>query len=83
MLFLVLAPVLVVFVLLLLRRSRRRVEPMLARIPAARWERTNEVIRDPFTNRTVRVWIDPADGSRHYVPDRMRPRRSARSKDLG
>ena len=83
MLFLVLAPVLVVFVLLLLRRTRRRVEPMLARIPAARWERTNEVIRDPFTNRTVRVWIDPGDGSRHYVPDRMRPRRSARSKDLG
>ena len=83
MLFLVLAPVLVVFLLVLLLRTRRRVEPMLARLPAARWERTNEVIRDPFTNRTVRVWIDPANGSRHYVPDRMRPRRSTRSKDLG
>jgi hypothetical protein len=75
MLFLILAPVLVVAVLMLLRRTRRKVEPMLARIPAARWERTDEVIRDPFTNRTVRVWIDPADGSRHYVPDRMRERR--------
>lgn len=75
MLFLVLAPVLVVLMLLLLRRTRRRVEPMLARIPAARWERTSEVIRDPFTNRTVRVWIDPADGSRHYVPERLREKR--------
>ena len=83
MLFLVLAPVLVMFLLVLLLRTRRRVEPMLARLPAARWERTNEVIRDPFTNRTLRVWIDPADGSHHYVPDRMRPRRSTRSKDLG
>ncbi len=73
MLFLVLAPVMIAIILVLLRRTRRRiVEPMLARIPAARWERTEEVIRDPFTNRTVRVWIDPADGSRHYVPDRMR-----------
>ena len=75
MLFLVITPVLVAFVLVLLRRTRRRVEPMLARIPAARWERTNEVIRDPFTNRTLRVWIDPADGSRHYVPERLRERR--------
>ena len=75
MLFLVLAPVLVAVVLVLLRRTRRRVEPMLARIPATRWERTNEVIRDPFTNRTVRVWIDPADGSRHYVPERLREKR--------
>jgi hypothetical protein len=75
MLFLILAPILVALVLILLRRTRRKVEPMLARIPAARWERTGEVIRDPFTNRTVRVWIDPADGSRHYVPERMRERR--------
>ena len=75
MLFLVLAPVLVAFVLVLLLRTRRRVEPMLARIPAARWERTNEVIRDPFTSRTLRVWIDPADGSRHYVPERLRVKR--------
>jgi hypothetical protein len=74
-LFLILAPVLVALLLVLLRRTRRRVEPMLARLPAARWERTNEVIRDPFTNRTVRVWIDPADGSHHYVPDRLRERR--------
>ncbi len=75
MLFLVLGPVLVAIVLVLLRRTRRRVEPMLARMPAARWERTNEVIRDPFTNRTVRVWIDPADGSRHYVPERLHEKR--------
>lgn len=75
MLVLILAPVLVAIVLVLLRRTRRRVEPMLARMPAARWERTNEVIRDPFTERVVRVWIDPADGSRHYVPERLREKR--------
>jgi hypothetical protein len=76
MLFFILAPVMVAFVLVLLWRTRRKIEPMLKRMPAARWERTDEVIEDPFTRRTIRVWIDPVDGSRHYVPDRMRQRRA-------
>jgi hypothetical protein len=30
---------------------------------------TAERFRDPSTKKIMRVWIDPADGSRHYVPD--------------
>lgn len=33
------------------------------------WRATSERFRDPTTNRVMRVWIDPADGSRHYLPD--------------
>jgi len=33
------------------------------------WERTGERFRDPSTGVVMRVWTDPADGSRHYVPD--------------
>ena len=38
-------------------------------LPAGDWERTDEVFRDPTTNRLMRVWVDPRDGSRHYVPE--------------
>ncbi|MGH9062659.1 MAG: DUF1707 domain-containing protein, partial [Acidimicrobiales bacterium] len=31
------------------------------------WQPTPEVFRDPTTGRVMRVWVDPADGSRHYV----------------
>jgi hypothetical protein len=39
--------------------------------PAAQpqWQRTDEVFVDPTTRRRMRVWEDPADGSRHYVPE--------------
>jgi hypothetical protein len=33
------------------------------------WVRTAERFRDPSTGQIMRVWTDPADGSRHYVPD--------------
>jgi hypothetical protein len=33
------------------------------------WRRTDEVFRDPSTNRLMRVWEDRSDGSRHYVPE--------------
>jgi hypothetical protein len=36
------------------------------------WVPTNERFRDPTTNRIIRVWVDPADGSRHYLPDEAR-----------
>ncbi len=39
--------------------------------PEAGWTPTDEVFRDPGTNRTMRVWLD-ASGERHYVPDRRR-----------
>jgi hypothetical protein len=33
------------------------------------WVPTNERFRDPSTNRMMRVWVDPADGARHYLPE--------------
>ena len=33
------------------------------------WVPTEESFRDPSTGRIMRVWIDPVDGSRHYVPE--------------
>jgi hypothetical protein len=38
--------------------------------PRPHWQRTGEVFRDPGTDRVMRVWVDPYDGSRHYVPER-------------
>jgi hypothetical protein len=37
--------------------------------PRPGWERTGERFRDPASGQVMRVWVDPADGSRHYVPD--------------
>lgn len=33
------------------------------------WRPTPERFHDPTTSRVIRVWIDPADGSRHYVAE--------------
>ena len=38
-------------------------------VPAGDWQRTDEVFRDPTSKRTMRVWVDPKDGSRHYVAE--------------
>jgi hypothetical protein len=38
-------------------------------LPAESWQRTDEVFRDPSSGRVMRVWIEPNDGSRHYVPE--------------
>jgi hypothetical protein len=40
-----------------------------AAAPAPHWLRTDEVFVDPTTRRRMRVWEDPADRSRHYVPE--------------
>ncbi len=45
------------------RRHAQRTEPDAAWVP------TPERFRDPSTRAIVRVWIDPADLSRHYVPE--------------
>jgi hypothetical protein len=37
--------------------------------PGAGWVPTQERFRDPSTGAVMRVWIDPADQSRHYVPE--------------
>jgi hypothetical protein len=38
--------------------------------PLASWRPTEESFRDPSSGQVMRVWLDPTDGSRHYVPDR-------------
>lgn len=45
------------------RRHAQRAEP------SAGWVPTPERFRDPSTRAIMRVWIDPADLSRHYVPE--------------
>ena len=37
--------------------------------PEPGWVRTAERFRDPSSGVIMRVWIDPSDESRHYVPD--------------
>jgi hypothetical protein len=37
----------------------------------AGWMPTDERFRDPRTRRVLRVWVDPATGARHYVPDEI------------
>jgi hypothetical protein len=47
-------------------RNRRHAE---VDAPAITWHPTPERFRDPSTGRVMRVWVDPADGRRHYVPE--------------
>jgi hypothetical protein len=49
--------------------ARRRRGHAEAATPAAGWIPTDERFKDPTTRTVMRVWIDPADQSRHYVPD--------------
>ena len=51
------------------RRARRRRGHAHADQPAAGWIPTNERFRDPSTSTVMRVWVDPSDQSRHYVPE--------------
>ena len=37
--------------------------------PDSGWTPTDELFKDPGTDRTMRVWVDAA-GDRHYVPER-------------
>jgi hypothetical protein len=50
------------------RWGRRHGESDVAR-PG--WLPTRERFMDPTTRRIMRVWIDPARGERHYVPERQ------------
>jgi DUF1707 SHOCT-like domain len=49
--------------------SRQRRGHGQAAEPAAGWLPTDERFRDPTTRVVMRVWIDPADQSRHYIPE--------------
>lgn len=51
------------------RPIKRRRGHAQAAEPAAGWIPTEERFRDPTTRAVMRVWIDPADQSRHYVPE--------------
>jgi hypothetical protein len=51
------------------RPARQRRGHAQAAKPAAGWIPTDERFRDPTTRAVMRVWIDPADHSRHYIPE--------------
>ena len=51
------------------RPVKRRRGHAEAATPAAGWIPTGERFRDPTTRAVMQVWIDPADHSRHYVPE--------------
>jgi DNA-binding SARP family transcriptional activator len=51
------------------RRGKRRGRHAQAHQPEAGWVPTAERFRDPSSGVVMRVWIDPSDESRHYVPD--------------
>ena len=51
------------------RPVRQRRGHAQAASPAAGWIPTDERFRDPTTRAVIRVWIDPSDQSRHYVPE--------------
>jgi hypothetical protein len=51
------------------RPARQRRGHAQAAKPAAGWIPTDERFRDPTTRAVMRVWIDPADQNRHYVPE--------------
>jgi hypothetical protein len=51
------------------RRAAWRRGHAEAESPSPGWVPTDERFRDPATRRIMRVWIDPASGARHYVPD--------------
>ena len=62
----VISVVVLAILLVVSLRLRRHGESVL---PDPSWHRTDEVFRDPSSDRVMRVWIDGRDGSRHYVPD--------------
>jgi hypothetical protein len=49
-------------------KPRRRAHAQAAK-PGAGWVPTPERFRDPASRVVMRVWVDPADQSRHYVPE--------------
>ena len=51
------------------RRRGSRWRHAEASEPEPGWMRTAERFRDPSSGVIMRVWIDPSDESRHYVPD--------------
>jgi hypothetical protein len=63
---LIIAVVLVVFAIISIFVVRRHGESDQANPD---WRRTDEVFKDPGSNRVMRVWLDEK-GNRHYVPEK-------------
>jgi hypothetical protein len=53
---------------LVIFKMRARAVPE-ARAPGEDWQRTDELVHDPTTGRTLRIWVDPADGARYTVAE--------------
>ncbi len=51
------------------RAGRPRGRHAQAHQPGPGWVPTAERFRDPSSGVIMRVWTDPSDESRHYVPD--------------
>jgi hypothetical protein len=51
------------------RRERWGARHGESRAVGPTWVPTKERFVDPTTQRVMRVWVDPADHARHYVPD--------------
>ncbi len=51
------------------RRSGGRRRHAQVAEPGPGWVPTAERFRDPSSGKIMRVWLDPADQSRHYVPE--------------
>ncbi len=49
---------------------RFRAKPIKeAQVPGEDWQPTEELVHDSATGRTLRIWVDPTDGSRHAVAE--------------
>jgi hypothetical protein len=65
---LVLSLVAVAFLVIILVKFRSK--PIQeAQVPGEDWKPTRETLQDPTTGRTLRIWIDPADGTRYSVAE--------------
>ena len=57
-------------IVLLLVIFKLRARPIVeARVPGEDWQRTDQLVHDPTTGRTLRIWVDPVDGSRYTVAE--------------
>ncbi len=60
----------IALIVLMLVIFKLRARPIVeARVPGEDWQRTEELVNDPATGRTLRIWVDPADGSRYTVAE--------------
>jgi hypothetical protein len=60
----------IALIVLMLVIFKLRTRPITeARVPGEDWQRTDDLVHDPVTGRTLRIWVDPADGSKYTVAE--------------